>query len=520
VRTQIALCRRIVAGVAGAFCIAALAAGVLLPTAAGGSGGSYTVRAIFDDAGNLVTGEDVLIDGVKAGKVGEVVPTPQAKAAVTLEIENPGFQNFRSNATCVIRIQSLIGEKDVDCLPEQPRPEGSPQPPALKQIPSGQEGAGEYLLPVQNTSSPIDTDLLQDITRLPERQRLTIIINELGAGLAGRGSDLQYVIRRANPALRELEKIFAILASENKTLAKLAVDSDQALAPLAKVKGRISDFIKQANVVSRATANQRGALARNLALFPAFLRELEPAMQRFGQFAEQTIPTFTDLGIAAPGINQTFENFGPFAISTTKFFESLGRTSKVTGPAVVASRAFFKRFQTLGAAGKPFSENLSALFTSARETGGIERLVDSIFNGAGVTNGYDALGHFLRGELVVSPTCLSYGIAPAPGCNGHFASSGATKASASAVGAPGSSATTDLVMQRTLAVLRGATPAQAIAEFPGSVGFGGGAGALSESGLGAQPVGGSSSGTTYYTPSSEGAGSGASGLLLNYLLGN
>jgi phospholipid/cholesterol/gamma-HCH transport system substrate-binding protein len=517
VRTQIAWWRRIVAGVAGALCVAALAVTVLLATAAGGSGGSYTVRAIFDDAGNLVSGEDVLIDGVKAGKVGEVVPTPQAKAAVTLEIENPGFQDFREDATCVIRIQSLIGEKDVDCLPTQPRPEGTPLPPPLRKIPSGQEGAGEYLLPVQRTSSPIDVDLLGDINRLPEAQRLTIIINEFGAGLAGRGSDLNVVIRRANPALRELERVLGILASENQTLVKLAEDSDKALTPLAGVKGRVSDFVKQSNIVSRATANQRGALARDLELFPTFLRELGPAMERLGRFAEQTTPTFTDLGIAAPGINKVFQNLGPFSTSSIKFFESLGHTSKTIGPSVVASRAFFKRFQTLGAAAKPFSENSSAFFTSVRETGGIERLVDAIFNGAGVTNGYDALGHFLRGALVVVPTCLSYAVAATPGCNGRFSGAGATTASAHTAG---SSATTELVMQRTLAVLRGATPAQAIAEFPGSVGAFGGLTTASETGLDAQPVGGSSGGTTYYSPSSESAGSSASGLLLNYLLGN
>jgi phospholipid/cholesterol/gamma-HCH transport system substrate-binding protein len=514
VRTQIAW-RRVTAGIAGGLALAALVAVVVLATAAGGSSGGYTVRAIFDDAGNLVSGEDVLIDGVKAGSVGEVVPTPQAKAAVTLKITNPGFQNFRTDATCVIRIQSLIGEKDVDCLPTQPRPEGAPLPPPLQKIPSGQEGAGEYLLGVQNTSSPVDIDLLGDINRLPERQRLTIIINELGAGLAGRGSDLQAVVRRANPALRELETVFGILASENKTLTKLAVDSDQALAPLGRVKEKISGFIAESNIVSRASANHRAALAKSLSLFPAFFREFGPAMQRLGRFAEQTIPTFTDLGIAAPGINQTFQNLGPFSASTAKFFESLGSTAKTTGPAVVASGSLFKRLQTTGAAAKPFAENASALFGSVRDTGGIERFVDAIFNGAGVTNGYDALGHFLRGELVVN-TCQTYSIAPSPGCNARF-SSGTSAASTSSL-RPGSAGTTELVMQRTLAVLRGATPAQAIAEFPGTLNTG--FPAPAETALTAQPVGGSSGGTTYYSPSSEGAGSSASGLLLNYLLGN
>ena len=76
-------------------------------------------------------------------------------------------------------------------------------------------------------------------------------------------------------------------------------------------------------------------------------------------------------------------------------------------------------------------------------------------------------------------------------------------------------------MERTLAVLKGATPAQAIAKYPGSISSSealAGAGAAGEGAASAQPVGGSSAGTTFYTPSPE--SSGTSGMLLNYLLGN
>ena len=93
------------------------------------------MRAIFDDAGNIIPGEDVKIDGVKVGTVGSVTPTPQAKAAVVLEIKNAGFQDFRADASCTIRPQALIGEKYVDCLPTQPRVEGTPLPPPLREDP-------------------------------------------------------------------------------------------------------------------------------------------------------------------------------------------------------------------------------------------------------------------------------------------------------------------------------------------------------------------------------------------------
>src|SRR4029077_20773291 len=150
-----------------------------------------------------------------------------------------------------------------------------------------------------------------------------------------------------------------------------------------------------------------------------------------GALSEQITPTFTSLGIAAPGINKTFENLGRFSTSSTKFFESLGKNAKTLGPALVAAQPFFKRFQTLGASAKPFAENASALTSSVRDTGGVERLVDSIFNTAGATNGYDALGHFLRGMVVVNPTCLSYAVVITPGCNARF-SSGSTTSSKTA----------------------------------------------------------------------------------------
>jgi phospholipid/cholesterol/gamma-HCH transport system substrate-binding protein len=519
--------RRWAAGVAGAACAAALVVVVLLATAAGGSNGGYSVRAIFDDAGNLISGENVKIGGVKVGTVSSVTPTPQAKAAIVLSIENPGFQDFRSDASCTISPESLIGEKYVDCRPTQPRVEGTPLPPPLHRIPSGQEGAGEYLLPVQDTSSPVDVDLLGDIDRLPERERLTIILNELGAGLAGRGSDLSEVVKRANPALEELDKVLEILANENHVLAKLAVDSDQALQPLAKVSGQVGDFIAQANTVSQAGAATRGALARNLELFPPFLEQLGPALERVGRFAEQTTPTFASLKVAAPGIDKAFTSLPAFAKSNEKFFANLGETAKLSGPSLVGSRQLLQRLQKLGKAALPFTTNFSQLFESLRETGGLERIMDFIFLGTSSANGYDALGHFLRAEGVGN-TCLSYNITPSASadCRRKLFSNGASSSSPSSAASASSaisSSSTSVLMSRTLAVLKGATPAQALAKYPGPTTTTTGAQAPSPGVAGgpaatAAPVGGSTAGTTYYTPASE--GSEADGLLLKYLLGS
>src|SRR5215468_8182104 len=148
-----------------------------------------------------------------------------------MNISDPGFQDFRSDATCLIRPQSLIGEKFVDCRPTLPRAPGTEPPPPLKQIPSGEDGAGQYLLPLGNNGTSVDPDLINDIQTLPYSQRFRLIFNELGAGLAGRGEDLNELVMRANPVLRNVDILFKQLTEQKNELAQLAVNSEEILGP-------------------------------------------------------------------------------------------------------------------------------------------------------------------------------------------------------------------------------------------------------------------------------------------------
>ena len=199
--------------------VAVIVAAVLSMGASGDNGGDYKVRAIFNNAQFLIPDEDVMVAGAKVGKVESLDVTEDLRAAAVLKIDDEGFQDFRKDAECAIRLQSVIGEKLVECRPTQPRPEGTEPPPPLEKIPEGEDGAGQYLLPVENTITPVTEDLIRSVMRLPYRQRFAIILNEFGAGLAGRGQDLRKVIRGANPALRQFDRVLAILARQNKPKA-------------------------------------------------------------------------------------------------------------------------------------------------------------------------------------------------------------------------------------------------------------------------------------------------------------
>jgi phospholipid/cholesterol/gamma-HCH transport system substrate-binding protein len=448
--------------------VLAAAAGIaILGTGAGDSSG-YQVRAIFDNADFVIPGEDVKIAGVKVGSVDSLSVTKQKKAAIVLNITQGGFQDFRTDAHCTIRPQSLIGEKFVECTPTAPHPPGSSIPPKLPAIKSG-DGKGQHYLPVQNTSSPVDPDLINNILRQPNATRLALILNEFGTGLAGNGKALSETIRRANPALQSLDKVLNILANQNQVLADLARDSDTVLAPLSAQRQHVADFIVKSNTVNEATAERSAALQANLRLLPPFLQQLRPTMTRLSGLADEMTPVLQDLHAQAPAINRLIEQLGPFSQAGRPAIRSLGQASQVGIPAVRAFTPIVNQLNEFTRAAAPVASNLSQILKSFQQTGGVERLMDYIFFQVAAINGFDSLGHYLRAALLVN-LCSSYATSPTSGCAANFQKQ-QTSGAASAANASQSQkqqalagAGDDPVLQRTVRTLAGEKPQQILAD--------------------------------------------------------
>ena len=399
--------------------VAAAAFAIVALGARGGDGdGDYKVRAIFENAGFVIPGEDVKVAGVRVGSIDAIDVTDDFKAAVVLNITDPGFQDFREDAECIVRPQSLIGERFVECTPTQERSPGEEPPPELEQIEEG-DGEGQYLLPVERNGKAVDLDLINNIMREPQRERLSIILSDLGIGVAGRGEDLSEVIRRADPALKEIDELLRILADQNDALAALARNSDTVLAPLARERRHVVGAIENANEVAEATAERRGDLEGNLERLPRFLRELRPTMVRLGALSDEMTPVLTDLGAVAPDINRLILQLGPFSRAAIPSFESLGEAADRGTPAVQAARPVIADVRRLAAVVKPVGANARRLLESFQRTDGIERAMDYIFFQAAAINGFDSFGHYLRANLLINQ-CSTYATQPTFGCAANF----------------------------------------------------------------------------------------------------
>ena len=117
---------------------------------------------------------------------------------------------------------------------------------------------------MQQTSSTIAIDLVNDIMRRPYRERLRLIVGELGAGLAGRPGDLSAVLRRAHPALRETSQTLQILGKQTKTIKKFIGDAHTVIGALENRKQDVVRFVREAGQTAEISASRRQAARRDL----------------------------------------------------------------------------------------------------------------------------------------------------------------------------------------------------------------------------------------------------------------
>ena len=245
------------------------------------------------------------------GRLGEPIVSRDAKsstcddpgkAVVVMKITNAGFQDFRQDASCLIRPQSLPRRevRRLRCRPSPGRP--APSTTAAGGPPGRPAGRRPHFLPLENNGQEVDLDLVNNIMRQPYADRFRLILNDLGAGLAARGNTLDAIIKRADPALQQTDRVLAVLA--RRTISSLGSPRTPTpiLTPLARERTHLAGFINNANTRRPATAERSADLESGLQKFPAVLHELRLTMTKLRGFSKQATPVFSEFRTGAPAI--------------------------------------------------------------------------------------------------------------------------------------------------------------------------------------------------------------------------
>ncbi len=256
------------------------------------------------------------------------------------------------------------------------------------------------------------------------------------------------LIKRANPVLRDIDRLFGILSAQRDRLAQLASDSEAILRPLSRERTHVAGFIANAGAAAQASSERGAALEASLRKFPTFLREFRLTMRSFKGFSDAAAPVFSELGRAAPSLTDATRTLTPFSEATTVALKSLGDAGEASGPIFREADPIVRKAVVLAKSGVSPTTELARLFSSLKKTNGWGALVELIYNTTGAFNGFDQYGHFGR-TLGTLTNCSDYE-ANASGASGCVARFTGPNARSTTEGAGASAASLSALLYRRL----------------------------------------------------------------------
>jgi phospholipid/cholesterol/gamma-HCH transport system substrate-binding protein len=355
-----------------------------------GSGSSYTINARFVDAGQLVPGGLVEVAGRSIGSISDIGITDNGLANVKMSITDPSYVPLHLGTRASIRAVGLAGvtNRFVDL---------SPGPSYL---PSMRDGA---VLGTDSTRGIVDIDELLNAFTPDTRQALRELISNSAQIFAGSGSRrFNAVLAKLSPALAQTAGTTGQLAQDRAGLVRLIGTASRAAKAVANRRGDLESAVANAAQALTAIASERAALSDDLARMPAVLEQATPTLALVRSGLAALRPDLAKVPQAARPLTLVLDRLAPAAARLRPVVAQLVNLQPSLNSALNGLAPLAPVINgALGATTTALARSMH-IFKGLREYGA--DLVIGLFTGiAGVTSPYDAVGHYVRVETMVSP---------------------------------------------------------------------------------------------------------------------
>ena len=240
----------------------------------------YQVQGVFDDAAGVRTGANVLIAGVKAGRVtGVKADRRNGKVVISMKVHNGA--HLGPNTSAAVVLETLLGTKAV-------RLTGSAVKPYLQDLPKSRR-----VIPNERTKTPFD---IFELTKVGTRSieatdtaKLNRLIQDLATITEGKHDqvrDLLEGIARVSGAVNERDTQLRQLLDRADQLSKTLADKDQTLAALIDqsqgvldlVDRRRDDIARQLETTNTLATRLSSLVGVHRSELDAILATLHPAL--------------------------------------------------------------------------------------------------------------------------------------------------------------------------------------------------------------------------------------------------
>jgi phospholipid/cholesterol/gamma-HCH transport system substrate-binding protein len=369
--------------------IAALAAAVIVLAIvflSGNGGHKYTL--VFQNAGQLVPDNQVLIGGSPVGSVESIELSDDNLAEVHVEVE----QELHEGTTAVIRATSLSGVAN-HYVSISPGPNSNPP------LEDGAE------LGLSSTTTPIDIDHLFNTFPPAVRKGLSNFIKGNATIYSGQGEAANDSYKYFGPALNRATAFAAELNADQRLLSRFIVSSSKLTTAVAQRGEALSSAISHANTAFAAIASQNTAFDQTLRRLPPVMRQSNTTFVNLRAALDDLEPLFETAKPATKNLAPFLAELRPIFSKLVPFTRNLRLTVSRPGKGNDAADLLADLPTVEERASKAFPHSEAAISAFQPNLNFIRSYTPDIFNALGkfgqVAGYYDGNGHYVRAATAV-----------------------------------------------------------------------------------------------------------------------
>ena len=289
-----------------------------------GSGGEQ-YKLIFQNAGQLVKGDDVQVGGRRIGNVDDILLTDDNQAEIDITVEKP-YAPLHKGTTATIRLTSLSGVAN-RYIALVPAPNNAPE------LPSGAR------LGVEHTTSVVDLDQIFNTLDAKTRKGLQDVIQGSAVQYAGKGPEVNQAAKYFNPFLSTTTQFVRELNRDQTTLERALVAGASVTGAIAEKAPQFSALIGNLNTTMGAIASENASLSQALGVLPDTLRQGSSAFVDLRSALDDLDPLVQASKPAAKVLPGFFRQLRPLLNEATPTFVDLSKIVHQPGPANDATDA-------------------------------------------------------------------------------------------------------------------------------------------------------------------------------------
>jgi phospholipid/cholesterol/gamma-HCH transport system substrate-binding protein len=284
------------------------------------SGGTtYQVRAVFENASQIVSGDLVEVAGNSIGTVSNLALTPDGQAQLTLAITNPSFAPLRQGTQATIRELSLSGiaNRYVSLTP------GSVANPTI---------ANNGVIGTNDTTSEVDLDEIFNTLNGPTRKGLQDVFQGSASEYKGYGKAAQAAFAYLNPAIAASSMLFSELNRNTGQFTNFIVKTSNLVTDVASRSSDLSGLIGHLATTTEALAAQRTSLAESLQRLPGFMRLANTTFVNLRSALDDLKPLVDATKPVAPKLEKLLVQLRPLAKNSVPTLNDLSNIISRPGP--------------------------------------------------------------------------------------------------------------------------------------------------------------------------------------------